>query len=116
MGRQQIRTALDFLTWLDQHGLDLAHAGQPDIDTWLTSGSTQRYSIRYFLDWACRHHLAGPVQVPLRMRKNPDQILPEDQRWQQLQRCLHDPACRTRSASRAPCSSSTATPSAAPSS
>lgn len=89
--RQQIRTALDFLTWLDQHGLDLANAGQADIDAWLTSGSTQRYSIRYFLDWARRHHLAGPVQVPLRMRKNPDQVLPEDQRWQQLQRCLHDP-------------------------
>lgn len=90
--RQQIRTALDFLAWLDRHGLDLAHAGQADIDAWLTSGSSQRYSVRYFLDWARRHQLAGPVQVPLRMRKNPDQVLPEDQRWQQLQRCLHDPA------------------------
>jgi hypothetical protein len=89
--RQQIRTSLNFLTWLDQRGLDLAHAGQADIDAWLTSGSTQRYSIRYFLDWAHRHHLAGPVEVPLRMRKNPDQVLPEHQRWRQLQQCLRDP-------------------------
>lgn len=90
--RQQIRVALDFLVWLDRHGLDLAHTGQADVDAWLTSGPSQRYSIRYFLNWARRHHLAGPVEVPLRMRKNPDQALPEDQRWQQLQRCLHDPA------------------------
>ena len=26
------------------------------------------------------------------MRRNPGQALPEDQRWHQLQRCLHDPA------------------------
>lgn len=75
--RQQIRAALDFLTWLDQHDIQLAHASQPDIDAWLTSGPSQRYSVRYFLDWAHRHHLAGPVKVPLRMPKAPNRPCPK---------------------------------------
>ena len=90
--RQQIRAALDFLAWLDEHGLDLAQAGQPDIDAWLTSRPSQRYAVRYFRDWARRRRLAGPVNVSLRMPRSPEQALPEDQRWQQLQRCLHDPS------------------------
>jgi hypothetical protein len=88
--RQQIRVALDFLAWLDQHEIQLAHVKQSDIDTWLTTGLSQRYTVRYFLDWARRHRLVGPVTVPLRISKAPEQALPEDQRWQQLQRCLHD--------------------------
>ena len=88
--RQQIRAALNFLAWLDQHGLDLDHIEQHDVDAWLISGASQRYSIRYFLDWARRHDLTGPVKVPLRMTRTAGQMLPERERWQQLQRCLHD--------------------------
>lgn len=36
-----------------------------------------RYSIRYFLAWARRHRLAGPVTVPLRQARTPEQELPE---------------------------------------
>ena len=50
--RQQIRAAVDFLGWLDQRGTGLADVGQSEIDAWLTSGGSQRYSIRYFLAWA----------------------------------------------------------------
>ena len=88
--RQQIRAAVDFLAWLDQRGTGLAGVGQPEIDAWLTSGASQRYSIRYFLAWAHRHRLTGPVTVPLRQARTPEQELPEDQRWHQLQRCLHE--------------------------
>jgi hypothetical protein len=94
--RQQIRAALDFLAWLDQRGTGLADAGQAEIDAWLTGGGSQRYSIRYFLAWARRHHLAGPVTVPLRQARTPEQELPEDQRWHQLQRCLHQTALPLR--------------------
>lgn len=88
--RQQIRVALDFLAWLDHRGTTLSDVTQPDIDAWLTTGSSQRYTIRYFLRWAHDHQLAQPVAVPLRQPKNPDQALPEAQRWDQLQRCLRD--------------------------
>jgi len=87
---------VDFLGWLDQHGTGLADAGQPKIDAWLTSGGSQRYSIRYFLAWARRHRLAGPVTVPPRQARTPEQELPEDQRWHQLQRCLHQTALPLR--------------------
>ena len=94
--RQQIRAAVDFLGWLDQRGTGLADVGQSEIDAWLTSGGSQRYSIRYFLAWARRHRLAGPVTVPLRQARTPEQELPEDQRWHQLQRCLHQTALPLR--------------------
>lgn len=88
--RQQIRVALDFLAWLDQRGSPLAEVGQPDIDEWLTTGASQRYTIRHFLRWAHDHGLAAPVDVPLRKPRNPGQALSEAQRWEQLQRCLRD--------------------------
>jgi hypothetical protein len=94
--RQQIRTAVDFLAWLDQRGTSLAGAGQPQVDAWLTGGGSQRYSIRYFLTWARRHHLTGPVTVPLRQARTPEQELPEDQRWHQLQHCLNQAALPLR--------------------
>jgi hypothetical protein len=94
--RQQIRAAVEFLTWLDQRGAGLADVGQPEVDAWLTSGGSQRYSIRYFLTWARRHRLAGPVTVPLRQARTPEQELPEDQRWHQLQRCLLEAALPLR--------------------
>jgi hypothetical protein len=94
--RQQIQAAADFLAWLGQRGTSLADVGQPEIDTWLTSGASQRYSIRYFLTWAHRHHLTGRVTVPLRQARTPEQELPEDQRWHQLQNCLHQTALPLR--------------------
>jgi len=94
--RQQIRAAVDFLAWLDQRGTGLADVGQPEIDAWLTGGASQRYSIRYFLAWAHRHRLTGPVTVPLRQARTPEQELSEDQRWHQLNRCLHETALPLR--------------------
>ena len=88
--RQQIRVALGLLVWLDQRGTALADLTQPDIDDWLTSGPSQRYTIRYFLHWASGRQLAQPLTVPLRQIRNPDKVLPEAQRWDQLQRCLRD--------------------------
>jgi hypothetical protein len=66
--RQQIRAAVDFLAWLGQRGTSLVGVGQLEIDAWLTSGGSQRYSIRYFLARARRHHLTGPVTVRGRSR------------------------------------------------
>lgn len=88
--RQQVRVALDFLAWLDQRGVSLAGVSQPDIDAWLAGAPAQRYTIRYFLRWARARQLAGPLTVPRRQARNPDQALPEGQRWNQLQRCLRD--------------------------
>lgn len=88
--RQQIRVALDFLAWLDHRGTTLADLTQPDIEDWLTTGSSQRYTVRYFLRWAHDRRLTPSLDVPLRKARNPDQILPEARRWDQLQRCLRD--------------------------
>lgn len=114
--RQQIRAAVEFLAWLDQHGTSLAGVGQPEVDAWLTSGGSQRYSIRYFLGWARRHRLAGPVTVPLRQARTPEQELPETSAGTSCSAACTKPRCRCGSASRALSSCFTASPSAASSS
>jgi hypothetical protein len=40
--RRKIRTALDFLTWLDQHTIALDRLTQPDLDRYLTQRATPR--------------------------------------------------------------------------
>jgi hypothetical protein len=44
-----------------------------------------------FLAWTGRHHLTEGLAVPSRRRSEPSLFLSDDQRWQQLRRCLHDP-------------------------
>jgi hypothetical protein len=94
--RARIRSALDLLTWLDRQDLDFTQLDQPTIDRWLAEGRTPRYTVHDFLVWARRQRLVGPVRVPLRQPIGPDATLPEDERWSQLRRCLHDPVLPLR--------------------
>ena len=87
--RGRIRAAASFLTWLDDHHLDLQTLSQAYLDRWLTSGSTQRYEIRAFLGWAANRALAPKLTVPQRSFRQPPSNLPsEEDRGRQLQRCI----------------------------
>jgi len=88
--RTRILIALDFLAWLDQHDRTLATTTQADIDTWLTTGTTNRYHLRTFIVWANRRRLAQNLSVPHRRRGDPATFLDDEQRWQLLHRCLTD--------------------------
>jgi hypothetical protein len=89
--RGRIRAASSFLTWLDDHHLDLQTLSQADLDRWLTSGSTYRYEVRAFLAWAANRALAPKLTVPQRSFRQPPGNLPSEQELaRQLQRCLTD--------------------------
>lgn len=88
--RTRIRVALELLTWLDARGLTLEDLTQDHLDRWLTEGRTHHYSVRYFLSWAAARGKARQLAVPAIARQHPSQILDEDERWQQLHRCLDD--------------------------
>ncbi|GDY52170.1 hypothetical protein SVIO_027930 [Streptomyces violaceusniger] len=89
--RTRISAALALLRWLDQHDLDLAAARQDDIDQWLTTGHPEStYPARDFLTWARHRYLTGDLTIPKKQPRTTLTPITEDERWQQLRRCLHD--------------------------
>jgi len=88
--RTRIRVALELLTWLDEHELDLEHLTQDRLERWLTAGNTRTYNIRYFLGWAASRSIAPRLTVPAIPRQEPERILNDDERWDQLKWCLNE--------------------------
>lgn len=88
--RTKIRVALEFLAWLDTRQLDLAALDQATIDRWLTEGATRSREVRAFLTWARSHRLIKDLQAPSRARSQPEEMIGEQDRWNLLERSLHD--------------------------
>jgi len=88
--RARILIAAHFLSWLDTCGLTLATLTQHHVDAWLATGTTTHYRLRDFLTWARARGLVGDISVPWLDRNEPDHILPDEERWQLLRRCLTD--------------------------
>lgn len=88
--RVKIRVAHEFLAWLDTLQLDLAELDQATVDRWLTQGTSQAREIRSFLAWARSHRLTKELRVPFPPRSQPEAMLNEQDRWQLLERSLHD--------------------------
>ncbi|MEU9988309.1 hypothetical protein AB0E10_16235 [Streptomyces sp. NPDC048045] len=88
--RGRVRLILSFLDWLDEQQLTVATVRQDNLDQWLTSGPQRRHDIRSFLTWAHQrgltneHHIRPYPEAPATL------VLTEEQRWQELRRCLND--------------------------
>lgn len=88
--RTAIRTAIDFLAWLDAHHLELAHITQEHLDHWLVAHPTKRTGIVPFIHWTGDRHLTTDLELPARKYTLPQRFLDEDDHHQQLVRCLND--------------------------
>ncbi|GAA2837319.1 hypothetical protein [Crossiella cryophila] len=89
--RTMIRVALEWLTWLDDIDRKLADVRQDEIDQWLTANPTRRgYMIDGFVAWAKGRRLMEGGTIPSYPKGEPACFLDDDQRWQQLKRCLDD--------------------------
>lgn len=88
--RQRVRIAADLLSYLDDNDLDLGSLDQRGLDHWLAVGRSTRHTVRDFIVWATRQRLAAPLTVPHRQVTGPEQPLADDDRWQQLRRCIRD--------------------------
>lgn len=88
--RSQVRIALQFLAWLDEHGTTLDTATQADLDRWLDSTSQYGYVLSSFITWASARRLCAELSVPAPPRGEPHLFVADDHRWHMLSRCLHD--------------------------
>lgn len=88
--RSVIQRPLELLVWLDDGGIALADLNQPTLDRWLSEGKRHRCDIRVFLQWAHRRKLARDLNVPRRRVEQPSVFIEDDERLQQLRRCVQD--------------------------
>jgi len=88
--QQQVRAAITLLDWLTARHLDLASAGQGDLDTWLASEhTTHRRDAGHFVRWAKRQKLTS-LQFAATKWDGPSRVIDTEARWQQARRLLHD--------------------------
>jgi hypothetical protein len=88
--RARITAALDLLAWLDQHHSSLGQLTQNQLEQWLDQPANQHKPIGGFLTWATKARHARELTVPARRHGRSPAIFDEEERWQQLRRCLHE--------------------------
>lgn len=88
--QQQVRAAITLLDWLTARGLDLATAGQGELDTWLASEhATHRRDAGHFVRWANRQKLTS-LQLAATKWDGPSRVIDTEARWAQARRLLHN--------------------------
>ena len=87
--RQSVTVATQFLAWMTSNGLELKHATQLDIDSWLAPGPSTRHRARDFVQWAVAARHATNITVPAPPRRDAGTI-DHDERLAWIRRCLTD--------------------------
>jgi hypothetical protein len=88
--QRNIRAAITLLDWLAARGLDLASAGQGDLEQWLTSTrATARVDAGNFVRWARRNKLTNLTFAATKW-DGPQRVIDSEARWAHARRLLHD--------------------------
>ncbi|ALG14552.1 hypothetical protein AOZ06_04810 [Kibdelosporangium phytohabitans] len=90
--RSKVRSAIQFLAWIDQQHTDLTSITQAHVDLWITTGPTTRQRARAFLRWTTARKITTPLAIAHQRRALPTRFLDEEDHIDQLRRCLTDPA------------------------
>ena len=83
-----LNSAIAFLAFLAARQVDLAGAGQADLDDWLAEGPPSAPEVRDFLGWAADRRLSQRFDLPGRRQEGP--IADDDERWATARSLLHD--------------------------
>ncbi|OPC76513.1 hypothetical protein B4N89_46710 [Embleya scabrispora] len=88
--RHEVRSALALMTWLDEQACRVEDLDQDLIDRRLDERPGRGALIRSFLIWTAARKLTPRLNAPRHVQQEPDDLLPEDERWRLLKRCLTD--------------------------
>jgi hypothetical protein len=88
--QRNIRAAITLLDWLAARGLDLARAGQGDLEQWLTSAhATARVDAGNFVRWARRNKLTS-LEFAATKWHGPSRVIDSEARWAHARHLLHE--------------------------
>lgn len=88
--QEDIRGAIELLTWLRGNGKTLADCTKADVDLWMIDAPRYRYQARPFVMWAVKAGHARDIEIPRPVRDAPMEMLDEDERWGLIRTLLHD--------------------------
>jgi len=89
--QRSITAAARFLVWLEENEISLAELSQDHLDRWLNQPDTDPYLVRRFTTCAAHRALApAGLRIPEPPRPETPTTIDEQQRRNQLRRCIHD--------------------------
>lgn len=92
--RRRIRVAIDFLAFLDAHGASAATATQDLLERYQEHTGRTINSEHTFVVWLRRSRINTGLHVPYTPRPAPMVTVSDQQRWNGVERLLHDTSLR----------------------
>jgi hypothetical protein len=93
--RDRISTAIRFLAYLHAHGATAATATQEQLERYQTTHSVSLASEYTFIAWLRRSRINTRLHIPYVPNGAPAVTISDEQRWQHVERLLHDHTLRS---------------------
>jgi hypothetical protein len=93
--RDRISAAIRFLAYLDQHGATAATATQEQLEHYQTNHAISLASEYTFITWLRRSRINTRLRIPYVPTSTPAVTISDEQRWQHVERLLHDQTLRS---------------------
>jgi len=87
--KQTVSVAIDFLSWLTDHGIKLAELEQEHLDAWQATGPTTRLIADRFLRWAIKTRIVGQELTIQRHRRGTSPRMSAADQERVVQRVVH---------------------------
>lgn len=88
--KTRIRTAQQFLTWLDDYDMMLTRATQSDVDDFVTQHTHLAGTLEPFLRWTTKTRRSRKLACRRPPADQPGAAITPEERWHLLRRLLHD--------------------------
>jgi hypothetical protein len=93
--RNQIRSAVRFLTWLDTHNVTVAEATQHHLEDYQQTPASDRSGDGSFIRWLRDSRINTRLRIATLPATQPAVTISDEQRWEHVHRLLHDPSLRS---------------------
>lgn len=88
--RSNVNAAIRLAGWAAEHDTTIAGLTQPRLETYLAEHPGARNSLQRFVAWLGRTRANPRISIPTPRSTLPEVIVADTDRWEQIERLLHD--------------------------